>query len=84
LGPRNRESGLLSSHSGFRRLSPLALVLPWVNDGLPRPIPAIFTGWFLLAFALQLFGPTTGAWALGLLLQTALIALLMKQQLERL
>ncbi|MEQ1910889.1 MAG: hypothetical protein ABMA15_18870 [Vicinamibacterales bacterium] len=48
-------------------------------------MPAIFVGWFLLAFALQSFALTTGVWALGLLLQTALsIVLLVKQQLERL
>ena len=66
-------------------LSAGLLALLWVNDCLHGRMPGVFAGWFLTAIALQLFALTTGMWALGLLLQTALsITLLVKQQLERL
>lgn len=66
-------------------LSAGLLALLWVNDYLHDRAPALLAAWFSLALALQFFALTTGAWVLGLVLQTTLaIALLVKQQLERL
>lgn len=63
-------------------VSAALLLMLWVYDALPRHTPALVV-WFVLAAGLQWFAPTAVAWVCGLLLQTALAAvLLMTYQLE--
>ena len=64
--------------------SVLLLVLLWAQNELAGRAAWLLGGWFLLALAAQYLAPTTGAWIVGLALQTALaIFLLLKQQLGR-
>lgn len=53
----------------------------WTHEGLSRRA-ALCAGWCSAAALLQYFAPVSGAWALGLLMQTALaIVLLLRRQL---
>jgi hypothetical protein len=58
------------------------MALLWAQDGLSGRARLFLASWFLFALAAQYLGPiTTGVWAAGLALQTALaIFLLLKHQ----